>query len=58
MRERNAPRREKILIYQTVLPPVPIDGSKAWKLISRAGATLQTAEMGALSIVCGITWKR
>ena len=48
LRDRNIPRRCKIIIYQSILKPILMYGSEVWSLTTKTESRLQAAEMRVL----------
>ena len=57
LRDRNIPRRCKIIIYQSILKPILMYGSEVWSLTANTESRLQAAEMRVLRLIMGVTRK-
>ena len=57
LRDRNIPRRCKIIIYQSILKPILMYGSEVWSLSTKRESRLQAAEMRVLRLIMGVTRK-
>ena len=55
LKDRNIPRKVKLLIYTTILRPVLIYGHESWTLTSRTRSKVQAAEMKVLRLIKGVT---
>ena len=55
LRDRNIPRRCKIIIYQSILKPILMYGSEVWSLTTKTESRLQAAEMRVLRLIMGVT---
>ena len=55
LRDRNIPRKAKIVIYTTILRPILTYGHEAWALTSKTKSKLQAADMRALRLIKGVT---
>lgn len=55
VKDRNIPRKVKVLIYMSILRPILIYGSEAWALTTKTKSRIQAAEMRVLRIIRGVT---
>ena len=55
LKDRNAPRESKIIIYNAILKPVIMYGSETWSLTSKTESKIQAAKMRVLRLTKGVT---
>ena len=55
LKDRNIPRKVKLVIYTTILRPVLTYGHESWTLTSRTRSKVQAAEMKVLRLIKGVT---
>ena len=55
LKDRNIPRKVKMIIYTNILRPILIYGHEAWALNTRLKSKLQTCEMRVLRVIMGVT---
>ena len=55
LKDRNIPRKVKLVIYTTILRPVLTYGHESWTLTSRTRSKVQATEMKVLRLIKGVT---
>ena len=55
LKDRNFPRKVKIIIYTSILRPILMYGHEAWVLTSKTKSKVQAAEMRVLRLIKGVT---
>ena len=55
MKDRNIPRKVKIIIYTSILRPVLTYGHESWTLTTKTRSQIQAAEMRVLRLIKGVT---
>ena len=55
MKDRNIPRKVKIIIYISILRPVLTYGHESWTLTTKTRSQIQAAEMRVLRLIKGVT---
>ena len=55
LKDRNIPRKVKIIIYTSILRPILMYGHEAWALTSKMKSKIQAAEMRVLRLIKGVT---
>ena len=55
LRDRNIPRKVKLLMFNSVLKPVLLYGCETWVLTEKLKSKIQAAEMRVLRLIFGVT---
>jgi hypothetical protein len=55
LKDKNVPRRCKVIIYSSILKPVLMYGFQSWSLTTKTKSKLQAAEMRVLRVIEGVT---
>ena len=55
LKDRNIPKKVKIVIYTSILRPILTYGHESWTLTSRTRSQIQAAEMKVLRLIKGVT---